>query len=259
MLADSRLPVPEGESFSWSELGELLRFLPALAGVMSEFESIDDYAESGSRWKKAILWIVGILVVVGALGSIGQLIGTGWFGHRSILYGRGELYVLNMSDRERQVVVDGRPPVEILAHNATVVELIGGTSQVDIQDKAGNVVESYQITTKNSHALLNISDDTCLIVADMSAFYGGGGEKKLTYRAQLKPDQKVYVPDSTNVVWPRKSLQLQVKSGAGPATWIELIACSLFDEPEILDGLMHLRLEERMSKTLPGSESETGF
>lgn len=226
---------------------------------MSEFESLDDYAESGSRWKKAILWIVGILVVVGALGSIGQLIGTGWFGHRSILYGRGELYVLNMSDRERQVVVDGRPPVEILAHNATVVELIGGTSQVDIQDKAGNVVESYQITTKNSHALLNISDDTCLIVADMSAFYGGGGEKKLTYRAQLKPDQKVYVPDSTNVVWPRRSLQLQVKSGAGPATWIELIACSLFDEPEVLDGLMHLRLEERMSKTLPGSESETGF
>lgn len=215
---------------------------------MSEFDSLEDFSESGSKWTKVLIVGVIVLIVAILIGSIGHFIGTGWFGYRSILYGRGDLYVLNFSDEERQIVVDGRAPVEVLAQNAQIVEIIGGTSEVKILDAAGKVVDTYQVTAKDSHAFLNISDDSCLVVADMTAFYGGGGPKNLIFKAQLKPDDRVYIPNSTNVVWPRRDFPLRTKSGGGPVTWIELVGCSLFDDPQTLDGYMHMRLEDRFAR-----------
>lgn len=208
--------------------------------------------------RPVILYVLGALLALGLLagiGAIGQLGGAGWFGHRQILYGTGELYILNMGDSPRLVSVDGRDRVEVDAENARLVEIIGGTSRVEVFDPDGTLIDTYSVTVDDSHALLNLSPESCLVVADISAFYGGQGQQ-LTFVDMLRPDQRVYVPDSRNIVWPRRDFPPRLDPTRGPGRWIELVACALFDEPEYLEAYMNVRLEQRMERRNAASPRE---
>ncbi|MBA2664611.1 MAG: hypothetical protein H0U74_20155 [Bradymonadaceae bacterium] len=215
---------------------------------MSEIEEVEPVAPRPQyTWKAAVIIGLCVLAVVAGIGAIGHISGTGWFGYRQVLYGGGELYILNLSDDERLVVVDGRAPVEVPAQNAQMVEIIGGTSQVIILDTAHQQVDSYEVTIDRSHALLNISQASCLVVADISSFYGGKA-KKLAFVEFLREDRRVYVPNTTNVVWPRRSFPPRLDAQGGPGLWIEIVGCPLLDERDYLEAYMDVRLQQRFER-----------
>ncbi len=206
--------------------------------------------EPPSRFKTFA--IIGVLVLVGAfaIGLVGQLSGVGWFGYRSSLYGSGELYALNLGDKPLFVSVDGRDKVEVPVQNAEILELIGGTSNVLVYDEAGEVVGRYDITAKNSHALLKLTDEGCLAATNVTPFYGGKAPDKLEFVGKIKPKDRVWVAESINVIWPRKTFPKRLSGGEGDGIWVELVACELLDDPKFLDAYLTFRLEERMRKAL---------
>lgn len=210
-------------------------------------EEVDLIVPPQRSWKLYVALLILVLALIAGFGAIGQAVGTGWFGHRTMLYGTGELYVLNLHDELRYISVDGKEAVEVPIQNAQVVELIGGTSRVEVFDAARKLIDTYQITIDHSHALLNLSDDSCLVVADVTGLYGGrrGG---LTITDRLREDTRVYVPETLNVIWPRRSFPAQLDSSSSKAVWIELVGCTLFDEDDFLQAYLDIRLEQRMER-----------
>jgi hypothetical protein len=194
---------------------------------------------------------VTIVALIAGFGAIGQLVGTGWFGHRTMLYGKGDLYVLNLTDELRHIAVDGKEAVEVPVQNAQIVELIGGTSRVEIFDADRRLVDTYQVTIDHSHALLNLSDDSCLVVADVSGLYGGRREG-LKIIDKLRADTRLYIPETTNVIWPRRSFPTRLDGASSKAVWIELVGCALLDEDEFLQAYLDVRLEQRMERSKGG-------
>lgn len=214
-----------------------------------------DIPEPPSRLKKFA--IVGAIVLLGAfaVGIVGQLSGVGWFGYRSTLYGTGELYALNLGDEPLFVSVDGREKVEVPAQNAEILELIGGTSKVVVSDGEDEVVSRHDVTAKNSHALLKLTDQGCLVATNISPYYGGKVPKTQDFVAKIRAKKRVWIPDSTNVVWPRKAFPKRLAADGGQGIWVELVACELLDDPKFLDAYISFRLEERMKKAL-GTEAK---
>jgi hypothetical protein len=196
--------------------------------------------------------VVALIIFVGAfaVGVVGQLSGVGWFGYRSTLYGSGELYALNMGDSPLYVSVDGRERAEVPAENAEIAELIGGTSHVEVTDEAGKVVGRYDITAKNSHALLKLTDEGCLAATNVTPFYGGKAPEQLEFLDRIGPKRRVWVAESVNVIWPRKTFPKRLSGGKGKGIWVELVACELLDDPKFLDAYLTFRLDERMKKAL---------
>jgi hypothetical protein len=191
-----------------------------------------------------------VLAGAGVVGLVGQLSGVGWFGYRSTLYGSGELYALNLSPEPKFVSVDGREKVKVPAENAEILELIGGTSHVEVFDADDKVVARYDITAKNSHALLKLSDDGCLAATNITPYYGGKVPEQLDFVGKIEAKDRVWVADSINVVWPRKTFPKRLSGGKGKGIWVELVACDLLDDPKFLDAYLTFRLEERMKKAL---------
>lgn len=197
----------------------------------------------------AIGALVAIVAIVG-IGMVGQLSGSGFFGHRTWMYGQGSLYVLNFKAPELEVSIDGRPAKAVPFENAQLFDLVGGTSQVVIKDKSGKELERYSVTAKNSHALLKLGPDTCAVVLDLDPYYNKKGQGKLSIVARVMGDQQVYVPNSQNVVWPNKDFPSRFNPGDGPSRWIEKVACQLLDpsEEHMLLAYMEGRLQNRMNR-----------
>ncbi|MFU8805666.1 MAG: hypothetical protein ACNA8W_17770 [Bradymonadaceae bacterium] len=198
-------------------------------------------------WKIYIALALAALLLIIGFGAIGQAVGTGWFGHRPMLYGTGELYILNLNDEPRYASVDGQEAVEVPLQNAQIIELIGGTSKVDILDENRQLIETFDITIDHSHALLNLSAESCLVVADVAGLYGGR-RGDLTFTDKLRPETRVYVPETTNVIWPRRSFPPRLDGAQAKAVWIEIVGCALLDEPEFLQAYLDVRLEQRMER-----------
>ncbi|RVU42472.1 hypothetical protein FRC91_16295 [Bradymonadales bacterium TMQ1] len=200
-----------------------------------------------STGKRVALGVGALLVFVAILGAVTQMAGVGFLGYRSILYGSGELYVLNLSDEERFVQVEGREPEPVLAQNAQIVELIGGTSKVDILNADKSLWKSYDVRIDDSAALLNISHEACLAVADVTSLYRGQDEG-LSFQKLLDASTEFYALDSHNVIWPRRSFPARIDPSKGPTLWVEIVACRLFDDPNYLSEYLMIRLQQRMEK-----------
>ncbi|RAL22383.1 hypothetical protein DL240_11070 [Lujinxingia litoralis] len=203
--------------------------------------------EGMSTGKRVALGLVALVVIVAIVGAVTQMAGVGFLGYRSILYGSGELYVLNLTPETRQVRVEERAPEPLLAQNAQMVELIGGTSKVDILQEDQSVWKSFDITIDDSSALLNLSGSTCLSVADVTAMYRGQGEG-LSFQALLPADTEFYELGTHNVIWPRRDFPSRVDPSKGPMLWVEIVACQLLEDPNYLSEYLMIRLQQRMEK-----------
>ncbi|TXD37183.1 hypothetical protein FRC98_10645 [Lujinxingia vulgaris] len=204
--------------------------------------------DAGMSTGKRVALGVGALVLVAAIiGAVTQMAGVGFLGYRSILYGSGDLYVLNLSDEERFVQVEGREPEPVHAQNAQVVELIGGTSRVDILNGDKSLWKSYDLTIDDSAALLNISDASCLAVADVTDLYRGQ-DTGLTFQELLDASTEFYELGSHNVIWPRRTFPSRIDPSKGPTLWVEIAACRLLEDPSYLSEYLMIRLQQRMEK-----------
>lgn len=201
-----------------------------------------------SKAKGILLGLGGLLVLIAIIGTVSSFAGIGFLGHRLILYGTGELYILNLSSEERFVSVDGREPVVIHARDAQLVELIGGRSRVDILDEDHQLWRSWEIETDRSDVVLNISDEACLAVMDISSLYRDDRDQ-VEIVALLGADEEVYRLESRNMVWPRRQPPPRVDPSYGPALWMEIVGCPLLDEdPGFLRDYLLLRLEGHGSR-----------
>ena len=207
---------------------------------------MDMIEEPKPKTTRNIIIALVVLAVIAGFGAIGHFSGTGWFGHRQMLYGTGEIYLLNLGDEKLEVTIDGRDTVEVKPKDAKITELIGGTNEIVVRDDAGELVDTYQVKTDNSHALLKISQEGCVVVSDVSSFYKKGGDDKIEFVEFLEQDDRVYVPGSTNVIWPRKNFPQKLRSGKGPGIWVENVACQLFEEEDFLRAYLRVRLLDRM-------------
>ncbi len=215
---------------------------------MSELEEPNDSDNLG-------LIVVGAVVLIGILiiGVVGQISGAGWFGYRQIMYGSGEVYLLNMGGESLEVEIEGREPVEVDSEGARSVEIVGGESRVVAKNAAGDVVYEETVFVDDSDALVKLTADACLAVSDLSAVYGRGGDD-LEILETLEADQQVYVPGSKNIVWPRQAFPKRMPHDKGDPLWIELVACSLIEEPKFLRAYLDVRLGQRLEK----AESKKG-
>ena len=187
-----------------------------------------------------------VLAIIAGFGSIGHFSGTGWFGYRQMLYGTGEIYLLNLGDRDLDVFIDNRESVSVPANDAKITELIGGVSTIVVRDDSGEVVDTYELQTDNSHALLKLSDKGCLVATDVTSFYKKGGADELEFVEFLKNEERTYIPESRNVIWPRKRFPQKLRSGDGPGIWIEWVGCDLLDSKKFLRGYLRVRLRDRL-------------
>lgn len=219
-----------------------------MAGDLNSDET-ESY-ERPSRLKKVAIWVVIVGLVLAGIGFIGHLSGAGWFGYRTWLYEGGELYMLNMSGQPLYASVDGAPKVEVPAQNAQIVDLLGGTSVVEVTDAAGAPAGRYEVEVNRSDAFLKLTDEGCLAVVDVTPFYGGKQGAMLDFEAYLRRDARLWIPRSRNVIWPRKDFPAQLQGGEGKGYWFELVACELLDEPVFLDAYLATRLDSRMAKAL---------
>ena len=216
----------------------------AKAVVIEEEEEI----KPRSKVRTVALVTLVALIAFAGMGSLGALSGAGFFSHRTFLYGTGELYVLNMNETPLWISVDGRERAEVPALNAKIVELIGGTSEVVATDAAGQIKGRYTIEAKNSDAFLKLSDDQCLAAVKLDSFYRGGGKQDIEFAALLSEKTRIWVPESHNVVWPRKAFPKSLSAEDGPGIWLELVGCPLLEDPKFLDAYIAVRLEDRVNK-----------
>lgn len=200
------------------------------------------------KMKRVLTFVgIGILVLLG-MGSIGHLSGVGFFSYRLFLYGQGDLYLLNMSPEPLYVSIPGHDAVEVLAENAQIVEYVGGSFPVTVADASGKEVATYNITAHNSHAFLKLTQEECLAVVELDPFYRAGKSQDINFRALLNEDTRVWIPESKNVVWPRKTFPTRLSAEDGPGLWVELVGCPLLEDPTFLDAYLAVRLEERVAK-----------
>ena len=217
----------------------------------------DETVVPGSRWgsKLIVFFIIAALVVLA--GGVGEWSGTGWFGHRTWLYGDGQLYVLNLGPTPLSVSIDGRDAVVVAAENAEIFDIVGGTSVVDILDEKKNWIEQYDVFTDHSDGFLKLTDHGCLVATDITRYYGGGGgaeDMKIVHA--MNRQARYWNTDSRNVVWPRKPFPKKLGAKEGTGIWVELVGCELLEELKYLQAYLHVRLQERVKKAMSPPEQK---
>ena len=199
---------------------------------MDEVGRTEDTGKSRAIPGRVIAVVVAVLVA-GLVGIWTESAGVGPYGLRVALYGEGDLYVLNLSDEEREISVDGRDREPLAAQGARLFRLVGGTSEVALfvegQDQPEQIIE---IEASRSHVMLNLSDETCLVVAAVEGV-NGDGPPEVEVLATLDPEVEVFELGSRNVVWPRGYPGV-LAEGQDPARAVEVIDCSLVEDKEFL-------------------------
>lgn len=199
---------------------------------------------------KVLVFLVLAVVGVLAMGGVGMIAGAGFMGYRTWMYEGGALYILNFNDQAINISVDGADGVNVPAENARTLDILGGTSEVKVTDAKGKVMKTYSVEARDSHAMLKLGEGVCVVVLDISNYYRKGGDKQLKVVHRMTEDQTLYVPESTNVIWPRASFPTQYNPGSGTLYWFEKVACELLkdEEEHMLLGYMGQRLTDRMMR-----------
>lgn len=193
------------------------------------------------RWLVAIL---AILVVTTTAALIPHLLGYGWFGHRVLLYGQNELYVLNLDDEPRQIVVDDRTTRQIDADNAALVPLVGGTSTVSVYSPDGELLADRQLETDRSDVLYSLSDQACFVVSELSNL-SADTPLEVDIVDRLGPEVDLYPLESRNIVWPRGYPGVLKQDSPDPALSVEVVDCNLLDDRAFLTDYITEQLEAR--------------
>jgi hypothetical protein len=202
-----------------------------------------------SQLKARLALLAAVLAGLTLIGGIGQLSGAGWFAHRTILWGEGDLYILNMGSEPFTARVDGGKAVEVPPQDAQILSLIGGTSHVELTDKTGALIAAHDITIDGSNALIKVGDELCLSVADITPYYGGKGNPEgIPIHEVVPAAQSVWIAHSRNVVWPRRDFPKRLAGADGPARWVEIVGCDLIEDRTFLSGFLEIRLQERLKK-----------
>ena len=221
---------------------------PPPSSTFDDDEAPDAAASSGSPPRFALA--IGLtLLVIAAFALAGKLSGTGWFGYRSWLYEGGELYVLNMNDFPVMASVDGFEAVEVPARNAQRLELIGGTSEVEVREASGELIERHEVTLDGAHALLKVKPgEECIAVVDVSGYYRGERGEAPALLRPMTQGESLRVFESQNIIWPRKPFPSEVDPKLGPPRWLSIIGCALLDDEEYLIGYLGYQIEEQFAK-----------
>lgn len=196
------------------------------------------------RRRTAIIAVV-FAAAAAAAAFVPHMLGYGWFGHRILLYGESQLYVLNISDQPRQVSVDSGPPEQIDAGGARLLPLVGGVSSIQTRSDDESSARDWTVETNRSALLLNLSDATCLIVSELT---GLTDEQPLEVEIidQLDADTEIYDVDSRNVIWPRAYPGVVDEDQTDPVRSVEIIDCHLFDDEQFLEDYLQRRFEDRL-------------
>lgn len=219
---------------------------------MEDYDEIDERFEPDETSSEAWIWwlVAGLALVL--LGGAGYVSGMGWFGYRPLLYGQGELYVMNRTGEVASISVDGRPSVEVKPDHYELFDLVGGTSHVRV--RRGGESTTYTVETDHSDAFLRLSIEECLVATDVTPFYGSSeSPDTLEIVDRIREGEHVYVPGSYNVMWPQHSFPDQLPGTGGPGIWIETVGCPLFEEPNYLQTYLMVRLRDRLGIADRGS------
>lgn len=216
----------------------------------AEWEFDDEPVENSDGPSSTALFAVIATLLVVAIGSVGYLSGIGWFGYRQWMYGTGRIYLGNYTPETHFVSVDGREPVKLGPEKYEVVDLVGGTSTIRVMDADKNPVSSHAVTAQHSDAFLKVAGEPCLVVSDVSTFYGSGSGE-LEFLDFIRSDERVYVPGSYNVIWPGKDFPDRLEAGEGPGLWIEKVGCALLEDEDVMRKYLQVRLKDRMGPEQP--------
>ncbi len=213
----------------------------------SEVPSGEPTAEqSGSSRRGLYLGVaLALVVAIGAGGVIPQLLGYGWFGHRPLLYGQGQLYVLNLTDQPHLISVDHRVAQQVEADGAELLPIVGGVSIVEAINESEGSAQRWEVETRRSHALLNLADDTCFVVAEVSNIFDD--EQLQVEIEQVVDGQTGVIPlGSERIIWPRGYPKAVGEQGDDPVYSIEIADCEITEDDEFLRDYLQSRLEARM-------------
>jgi hypothetical protein len=210
-----------------------------------------DVAVPAPRGGAKLLVLLALVGLIGLAGGIGEWSGTGWFGHRSWLYGDGQLYVLNLGPVPLSVSIDGRDAVVVAAENAELFDIVGGMSVVDVLDGNGEDIGQHEVFADHSDGFLKLTDHGCLVATDITRYYGGGGgAEDMNVVRSMDRQSRYWDTGSRNVIWPRKPFPKKLGAKEGTGIWVELVGCELLEELKYLQAYLHVRLQERVKKAM---------
>jgi len=214
-----------------------------------EWRLAEDEFGGGDGPSTAVFVTMIAAALVAALGVAGYVSGVGWFGYRQWLYGTGRLYLGNYTPHTRFVSVDGRDPVELGPNKYEIVDFVGGTNSVRVLDADRELLSTHSLTAAASDAFFKVAGGACLAVVDVSSLYGGEGEIEI--REFVGSDQRSYVPDTHNTIWPGEEFPDQLQAGEGPGIWLEKVGCPLEEDRDVLRKYLEVRVRDRMSPDEP--------
>ena len=210
----------------------------------------EPHKTSRKTGRPAKKWIVlacvfTLTAAVGISGWIAQQAGYGFLWHRLLLYGQGEIYVLNLGEDDRYISVDGREARRVVAGNARLLPLVGGESVIVETDSTGRIVRERSIETAGTHVLLNLDEGTCLVVAKLQGVIEEQ-EVSATVASLLKGETELYDLESTGVIWPRGYPRAVEPRQTDSVMSVEVVDCSLLDDRDFLEQYVVSRIEDRM-------------
>ncbi len=193
----------------------------------------------------AVAVAVLAVVLIGAGGAFAQAAGYGFMGYRVVLYGDAELYVLNLADEDRYISVDGRPVQRVEAGNARLLPLVGGESVIEAMDGDGQPLQSWTVETDGSHILLNLDEESCLLVSKLFEL-AVPEEMRAEIATRIDSERILYTLDSSRVIWPRGYPGAVDTEGDEPIYSVEVIDCTLTDDKAFLQEYVVSRINDRM-------------
>lgn len=204
-------------------------------------------AMAAARRRSALLWAGVLGAGLLAFGVLTWALGGGFFAWRIIAYDRGEIYILNMTDAPVFVSFDGGEPIEVPAQDARRTTRNGGETEVETRRADGTLVEAVTIFIDGAPALYNVEGATCLALSDVSGFYLPGRERSAEVVARYEAGTRAVPLPSERIIWPRKTLQDEIRMAEAGVHWIEPVACPLLDpqEDHVLTAHLNTLLSER--------------
>lgn len=202
-------------------------------------------ASRSRRLRVAVALVISVAIAGGAFW--GELAGYGVFGHRLMLYGENNLYVLNLDDEERYVSIEGGELEKVGAEGARLLHIVGGEAKVEVFDGDWEALDSWTVVTDRSHAFLNLSTDACIAVSEVSGL-PDGDDIAVDMVDWLEPDTTLYALETRTVLWPRMDPGvLEYGETQGAVISVEPADCTLSGDDEFLAEYLQRRIEERLA------------